>query len=188
MERQSGTLPTVANARMVMARVIPVASARGFRGSTPRTLRAHPTKSPRRKPVGCRDPSPTTPLSECPELKRPHDDATRHPHRFREGLPGHCAHAPKAPGGSRLGCRDPSPTTPLSECPELKRPHGDATRHPHRFREGLSGVHAPHQKPPAGAGGMPRSITHEADSPPRRKCPRAALALSCAAHACMLVA
>ena len=50
------------------------------------------------------------------------------PGRFREGLPGSPHHGrrarvpPQAPGGSRLGCRDPSPTTPLSERPECKRP------------------------------------------------------------------
>ena len=48
--------------RTACSGVIPVASPRGFWG-----LRAHPTRSPRRKPVGCRDPSPTTPLIPSPQ-------------------------------------------------------------------------------------------------------------------------
>ena len=112
-----------------MARGIPIASARGFRVRHPRRFReglpgrtAPPTplhrapQSPRREPVGMtrsiiHDAVGLVPGMKPPDLmKRPDDDGTRHPHRFREGLPGRTApptplraHAPKAPGGSRLG-------------------------------------------------------------------------------------
>ena len=107
---------------MVMARGIPVASARGFRGRTapPTPLRVARPKSPRRKPVGMTrpithgavgPPTPQKPPAEAGGMPRPIPiDAVGPPH------------APKAPGGSRLGCRAPSPTTPLGQCPELKRP------------------------------------------------------------------
>ena len=111
-----------------MARVIPIAPARGFwgvaraptqkppaeAGGMPRPIthdavaRVAPTKSPRRKPVGCRAPSPTTPSHARPKS----------PRRKPVGMPRSITHdavartPPKSPRRKPVGCRAPSRSTP----------------------------------------------------------------------------